>query len=65
MTVIYNMVVYDDRGHERLRESLGRIEPEKVFTTEVMTEYEIRLRFAIANIENIRRTMEEKNDNKM
>lgn len=65
MTVKFNMVVYDDRGHERLRESLGCIEPEKVFTNEVMTEYEIRLRFDLANIDDIRRTMEEKNDNKM
>lgn len=65
MTVIYNIVVYDNRGHERLREFHGCMEPEKVFTNEVMTEYEIRLRFALANIENIKRTMEEKNDNKM
>lgn len=65
MTVIYNMVVYDDMGRERLRGFEGRAEPEEVFSTEMMTVYEVRFRFSLANIDNIRRTMEEKDDNKM
>lgn len=62
MKVVFSVTVYDDAGRERLHEFDRVIEPVRVYNDEMMDEYEIRLRFALARIDNIKHTWRNDDD---